>query len=262
MIIKVIIKMLKIPNLFTKKLNAKDLYVSKEMKWLESRFHFRFANWMPDDDSFHEFGVLHVLNDDLVQPKNGFGMHPHQNQEIFSYIIDGELTHEDSEGNKETLSRGAVQYMSAGTGVWHSEINHHDKTTCRFLQTWIYPSKKGLPVQYGSHKFERKDRLNTLLHMICGLKTQGLAPIQLHQDVNVFASEFEKDKEVSYQLKEDRQAYLVNIEGTLNVNNILDMETRSSIRIWGPVNLTFKGIGEDKTKPAAHIMLIEMQKKD
>jgi redox-sensitive bicupin YhaK (pirin superfamily) len=125
-----------------KKLNANDLHVSKNMRWLESRFHFRFADWMPDDDSLYSFGVLHVLNDDLVQPLNGFGMHPHQNQEIFSYIIDGELTHEDSEGNKESLSRGAIQFMSAGTGIWHSEMNNHDKKVCRFLQIWIYPSKK------------------------------------------------------------------------------------------------------------------------
>lgn len=230
------------------------------MKWLESHFHFRFATWRPNEESFYGFGALHVLNDDLVQPLNGFGMHPHQNQEIFSYLIDGELTHEDSEGNKETLSRGAIQYMSAGTGVWHSEMNHHETQVCRLLQTWIYPSKKGLPVQYGSHKFLKNDRLNKLLHMICGLKTQGLAPIQLHQDVNVFASELEKDKEVVYKLKEDRQAYLVNIEGTLKVNNVLELETRSSVRIWGPVDLTFKGIGEDPNYPSAHLMLIELEK--
>jgi redox-sensitive bicupin YhaK (pirin superfamily) len=120
--------------------------------------------------------------------------------------------------------------------------------------------KKSLPVQYGSHSFEKKDRLNTLLHMICGLKTQGLAPVQLHQDVNVYASELEKNKEVSYKLKENRQAYLVNIEGTLKVNDVLELETRSSIRIWGPIDLTFKGIGEDETVPAAHLMLIEMEK--
>jgi len=244
------------------KLDANKMHVSNNLDWLESRFHFRFADWMPAEESFYRFGVLHVLNDDLVQPLNGFAKHPHKNQEIFSYIIDGELTHEDSEGNKETLSRGGVQYMSAGTGVWHSEMNHNNKTVCRLLQTWIYPSKKGLPVKYGSHKFQKKDRLNKLLHMISGLKSDNEAPIQLHQDVNVYASELEKDKEVSYKLKENRQAYIVNIEGTLKTNEIIEMETGSSIRIRGPVDLIFKGIGNEQNRPSAHIMFIEMEKTD
>ena len=101
--------------------------------WLESRFHFRFAGWRPKDPKRRGFGNLHVMNDDIVEPKNGFGFHPHQNQEIFSYILDGELSHEDSEGNKETLGRGAVQFMSAGSGVWHSELNKNKEKQCRFL---------------------------------------------------------------------------------------------------------------------------------
>lgn len=112
---------------------ADSLYVSTPTHWLESRFHFSFAEYF--DPSRSQFGVLRVINDDLVAPKEGFGTHPHRDMEIFSYVLDGELTHRDSMGSSESLYRGSVQYMSAGTGVRHSEFNTGD-TRSRFLQVW------------------------------------------------------------------------------------------------------------------------------
>lgn len=112
---------------------ADSLYVSKPTRWLESRFHFSFAEYY--DPARSEFGVLRVINDDLVKSKEGFGTHPHRDMEIFSYVLDGELTHRDSMGSSETLYRGSVQYMSAGTGVRHSEYNTGPKRS-RFLQVW------------------------------------------------------------------------------------------------------------------------------
>lgn len=251
--------------------------------WLESRFHFNFSGWQSEHNYNSSFGCLHVLNDDIVAPGKGFGFHPHRNQEIFSYIIDGKLSHEDSKGNKETLSRGAIQYMSAGVGVYHSEMNNDPKTYCRFLQTWITPSKSGLPVQYGSKSFSEKDRKNKLLQVISsGInkekeKQNQDQTIQLHQDCNVYVSELDKDKSVQYDLKQNRQLYLVNIEGKLIINNneSIQLETRDSIRIWGPAKLTFSAVGnEDNSKqlakdfrqyvdvgekPSAHFMMIEME---
>jgi redox-sensitive bicupin YhaK (pirin superfamily) len=97
---------------------AASLHVSKPTWWLESRFHFSFADYW--DPQRMNFGALRVVNDDYVQPKAGFGTHPHRDAEIFSYVLEGQLSHKDSMGHKEALGRGCVQYMSAGTGVMHS----------------------------------------------------------------------------------------------------------------------------------------------
>lgn len=254
-------------KLIFEKIGANDLHISRVGGWLESRFHFRFANWRPQDPKRRSFGKLHVLNDDIVEPKNGFGFHPHQNQEIFSYILRGHLTHEDSEGNKETLTRGHVQYMSAGAGVWHSELNNNHKEQCRFLQTWIKPNKVNLAVQYGSYSPKYEDRHNQLFTMISGQYADGKAnsdddkvPIRLHQDVNVYVSEMDHGKSVRYQLGEDRQAYLVCPEGSVQVNGQVELETRAAVRLFGPVDLHIVAKGTEKDEPGAHIMMIEMKK--
>jgi redox-sensitive bicupin YhaK (pirin superfamily) len=113
---------------------------TSDLGWLRSRFHFSFAEYR-NPESVH-FGALRVLNDDLVAPGRGFAMHPHSDFEILSYVVEGTLTHGDSLGNQHSLTRGEVQYMSAGTGVLHSEYNRGDKTL-RFLQMWIFPDEKG-----------------------------------------------------------------------------------------------------------------------
>ena len=238
--------------------------------WLESRFHFRFARWRPKDLKRHGFGKLHVLNDDIVQPRNGFGFHPHRDQEIFSYILRGSLTHEDSEGNKESLGRGAVQFMSAGEGVWHSELNKDKNKECRFLQTWIYPNKKSLPVQYGSKRFDPSERKNKLLHIIDGEskhKKDTKAPITLHQDVNVYVSELDYGKSVQYKLEKGRQAYLVCPEGSVNINDSVELETRAAVRLFGNdivlnIVATHKTGDIDDDSPSAHIMMIELEAED
>ena len=113
-----------------KKLPKENMYTSN-LGWLESRFHFSFADYHNAKNM--NFGVLRVLNDDIIHPKGGFPTHPHRNMEIISYIVDGEITHEDSMGNSETLKRGEVQNMSAGTGVRHSEFNVSKENDLRLL---------------------------------------------------------------------------------------------------------------------------------
>eukprot|EP00669_Euglena_mutabilis_P009765 TRINITY_DN4599_c0_g1_i1.p1 TRINITY_DN4599_c0_g1~~TRINITY_DN4599_c0_g1_i1.p1 ORF type:complete len:219 (+),score=28.73 TRINITY_DN4599_c0_g1_i1:23-658(+) len=119
--------------------------------WLTSRFHFSFAEYA--DPRRDRFGVLRVLNDDVVQPHRGFGTHPHRDMEIVTYIVDGELTHQDSTGTKETLGRGSVQFMTAGSGIRHSEFNHGD-SPLRLVQMWFTPRRSGLAPAYGSHPAE------------------------------------------------------------------------------------------------------------
>ena len=126
-----------------------------DMRPADTYFYFSFANYRDPDNM--NFSVLKVLNDDNVKPNSGFGTHPHQNMEIFSYVVDGHLPHRDSAGNHEVLARGHVQCISAGTGLTHSELNEQDNW-CRFLQIWVLPEARSLPIRYELHKFSSEDR--------------------------------------------------------------------------------------------------------
>ncbi|MFQ5924835.1 MAG: pirin family protein [Dehalococcoidia bacterium] len=228
------------------KISSENLYVANR-GWLISRFHFSFAEYY-NPQNVH-FGVLRVLNDDIVQPSTGFGTHPHENMEIVSYCIEGELTHMDNMGNKETLRHGDVQYMSAGTGITHSEMNDAPDELLRFLQIWILPDKQGATPQYGSKRFSKSDRHNKLLHIVSGKDINSV--IQINQDANIFVSEIEKGKQVVFSLDAGRQIYLVCIEGSLDINGI-ELNKRDAVEISNETQLTFKALQN------AHLLMIEM----
>ena len=218
--------------------------------WLDSRFHFSFADYYNPDNI--RFGALRVLNDDLVEPGTGFDTHPHQDMEIISYVIDGELTHADSMGNQSTLSRGQVQYMSAGTGVLHSEHNRGSKML-RFLQIWILPDRRGHTPNYGEYRFAMADRENKWLPIATGVNNSASdAPVKIHQDVNIFAATLEKDKPLDFSVTQGRQAYLVLIEGSADINGIR-LGMRDAMEITEE-NITITA------EEAAHCFLIEMEK--
>ncbi|KAL4434154.1 hypothetical protein ABPG75_000595 [Micractinium tetrahymenae] len=243
---------------------AEKLAVSKPTWWLESRFHFSFADY--HNPSNTNFGALRVVNDDLVKPKAGFGAHPHRDAEIYSYVLQGELSHKDSMGNYESLGRGCVQYMSAGTGVTHAEMNDGDKT-CRFLQVWITPDRRGHEPQYGSSSYDKADRHNKLLHILGGTGAVPAWPglqkgrcITLHQDANVFVSENDAGVQHDITLGAGRQAYLVCMEGSLTVatgESETHMKQRDAAELVAdkkPDYLSLKAGSE-----GAHFMLIEMK---
>ena len=196
-----------------KKLSKENMGTSN-LGWLQSRFHFSFAEYRNPKNI--NFGVLRVLNDDIIHPSSGFDTHPHSNMEIISYIVDGEITHKDSMGNSETLKRGEVQYLSAGDGIYHSEHNLHQSNDLRLLQIWIIPPKAGLPRLYGSHRYKFEQRDNKLLNIVSS--QDGDSAIKIYQDVNIYVSEF--DKPLEYEIKENRQIYFVQIEGSSTVNGV------------------------------------------
>lgn len=227
-----------------KKIDFNKLFVSN-LGWLKSRFHFSFAEYF-NPQNIH-FGTLRVMNDDIVESQTGFTTHPHKNMEIFSYVLDGELTHGDSMGNIETLQRGDVQYMSAGSGVFHSEMNNHPQKPLRFIQTWILPDKNGLKPQYGSKKFALEDRLDRWLHIL-GDKNSN-AHIHFNQDANIYVSELNAGRMLKIELNSDRQAYLKVMEGSVKIEDAEFMhgdaaEITSSTNILALKN--------------SHVMLIEM----
>lgn len=231
-----------------RKIESKNMG-SSNLGWLKSKFHFSFAEYYNPDNI--NFGVLRVINDDLIQSNTGFDTHPHRDMEIISYVVNGELTHKDSMGNKNTITRGHVQYMSAGTGVYHSEHNF-GKDTLRLLQIWIFPDQKGYKPNYGDYRFNWDDRQNKWLHMVSS--KDGDAIIKINQDINVYSLELEKGKEISFPVKEGRQAYLVQIEGALLVNEV-ELNERDGMEI----------VEEDiliKAQETSHIIVLEMKKQD
>lgn len=222
---------------------------SSDLGWLRSKFHFSFANYQNPDNI--NFGKLRVINDDLVLPQTGFDTHPHRDMEIVSYVVEGELTHGDSMGNQNTISRGQIQYMSAGTGVWHSEHNLGTVTT-RFLQIWIYPDQKNLQPQYGDYRFPWEDRKDQWLHMVSGTKEKGTAPVQIHQDANLYSLELDEGKEIGFSVSPGRQAYLVQIEGISQINGVQMME-RDGMEIVEEELLI-------QAQTTSHFILIELNK--
>lgn len=198
-----------------KKIPFSSLFLA-DHGWLKSRFHFSFAEYR-NPDNIH-YGPLRVMNDDRINGMTGFGTHPHNDMEIITYVLKGELTHQDSMGHKESLGRGAVQYMSAGTGVTHSEMNEGDQEV-HLIQTWIIPSAKGLTPQYGSKAFDLHERHNRWLHLV-GPEWSNSA-ITIYQDANMFASEIDAGKRLSFELQPDRQLYLKVMEGSGIINGIV-----------------------------------------
>ncbi|MBU5486526.1 pirin family protein [Clostridium sp. MSJ-11] len=231
-----------------RKIESKNMG-SSNLGWLRSKFHFSFAEYYNPDNI--NFGVLRVINDDLIESNTGFDTHPHRDMEIISYVVNGELTHGDSMGNKNTITRGHVQYMSAGTGVYHSEHNL-GKDTLRLLQIWIFPNKQGYKPSYGDYRFNWTDRQNKWLHMVSS--KDGNALIKINQDINIYSLELEQGKEISFLINTGRQAYLVQIEGISIINDI-QLDDRDGLEI----------VEEDiliKAKETSHILILEMNKQD
>ena len=221
---------------------------SSNLGWLLSRFHFSFAEYRNVHNM--NFGVLRVLNDDIIYPKSGFDMHPHRDMEIISYVVQGEITHKDSMGNSETLERGEVQYMSAGTGVLHSEHNLHESEDLRLLQIWILPPMKNLPPLYGSYRFTPKQSKGKLLKIVSSL--DGDAQIKIHQDVNIYVSKLSKTKSLDFDLDSERQIYFVQIEGSSLINGV-QLDEGDAMEITKETKVDIEAL-ED-----SHFLFIEMK---
>lgn len=215
--------------------------------WLESRFHFSFAEYYNPKNM--NFGVLRVVNDDIIHPMSGFDTHRHRDMEIISYVVSGEISHRDSMGNTETLKRGEVQYLSAGDGISHSEHNWHKSQDLRLLQIWILPPRQGLDELYGSYKFTEEDRKNKLLNIVSS--QDGDAKIKIYQNVNFYVSELNAAKSLDFSVKNDRQIYFIQIEGISTVNGI-ELDYGDAMKIVDESKLQVEAITN------SHFMFIEM----
>jgi len=182
--------------------------------WLKSAHSFSFANY--HDPRFMGFGPLRVINDDKVAPGRGFPTHPHENFEIFSYVLDGQLEHQDSMGNGSVVGAGGVQYMSAGTGVRHSEFNPSSDSPVHFLQIWVMPD-----VQNQAPRYETKDILPTdkdgkLALFLSGDGREG--SMHIKADTDVYAATLKGSQTIETHLAQGRVAWVQVAKGRVSVN--------------------------------------------
>ena len=181
--------------------------------WLDTSYSFSFADYY--DPKHMGFRDLRVINEDRVAAGQGFGMHPHRDMEILTYIIDGELSHRDSMGRGATIGTNDVQRMSAGTGVMHSEVNQSTKPV-HLLQIWLLPEAEGLKPSYEDRTFTAEEKQNQLCLIASHDGHEGSTTI--NQDASVYASLLDSGKSLELALKPGRHAWVQLVRGELDVN--------------------------------------------
>ena len=185
-----------------------------EHGWLQSRHSFSFANYFnPDQMGFSD---LLVINDDRVEPQTGFGRHPHQNMEIFSYVLEGGLKHQDSMGHQSVIRSGDIQLMSAGRGVTHSELNASSEDSVHFLQIWIVPAQANTEPNYRQKHFTPEQKRGRLCLMLSPDGAQG--SLHIGQDARVYAGCFDGQEQTHWVTDPSRYFYIHLAQGALTVN--------------------------------------------
>ena len=221
------------------------LYPAKERGhanhgWLDSYHSFSFGQY--NDPQKVHFGALRVLNDDSVAGGGGFGAHPHDNMEIVSIPLEGELAHKDSTGNEGIIKKGDVQIMSAGTGLRHSEYNASATKTAKFLQIWVFPKLKNIKPAYGQKNFDVSDRKNKWQVVVSpDTADNGL---NINQDARFALVDLEPGKSIEYQMKwKNSGLYLFVIEGGVKTaDKVLDRRDAIGVTETNEVNI--EAVGE------------------
>jgi redox-sensitive bicupin YhaK (pirin superfamily) len=184
--------------------------------WLDARHHFSFASY--HNPQRQGFGVLRVINDDVVKAGAGFDTHPHQNMEIITYVRRGAITHRDSNGNLGKTEAGDVQVMSAGTGVFHSEFNLESEDT-NIFQIWIEPNRLDVKPRWDSYEFPKDPSSDSLTLLVSG---DGKAPLSIYQNASIYAGNFNEGVKLNHLIK--NQAYILVSEGSVNIEGCLMSE--------------------------------------
>jgi quercetin 2,3-dioxygenase len=196
--------------------------------WLKSRHTFSFANYYNPERM--NFGVLRVLNDDIVEPGMGFGTHQHDNMEIISIPLEGDLEHKDSMGNVAVIKHGDIQVMSAGTGISHSEYNKNQDRRVKFLQIWVFPNKKNVTPRYDQITLNLPDRHNRFQQIVS--PNTDDAGVWIYQNAWFHLGNFDKGINTEYKIKsKDNGVYTFILTGDVTVNDHL-LETRDGFGIW------------------------------
>jgi redox-sensitive bicupin YhaK (pirin superfamily) len=184
--------------------------------WLESYHTFSFADY--SDPRHMGFKTLRVINEDRVEPGQGFGTHPHRDMEIISYVLEGTLAHKDSLGTGSVIHPGEVQRMTAGTGVTHSEFNPSSSQRVHFLQIWILPERTGLPPSYEQRAFPAEEKRGTLRLVASRDGREG--SVTIHQAVDLYTSVLAPGEAVTHCLIPSHSAWIQVARGTITLNNM------------------------------------------
>jgi quercetin 2,3-dioxygenase len=204
--------------------------------WLKSRHTFSFAEY--NNPERVRFGLLRVLNDDIVEGGMGFGAHPHDNMEIISIPLKGALAHKDSTGNEHVINTGDVQIMSAGSGLYHSEYNASKKDEVNFLQIWVFPKERDIEPRYEQKTFKARERTNKFQTVVSPDKINGA--LWINQDAYFSLANLEKDSNVQYSIrKKGNGAYIFAINGSVEAAGE-KLETRDAIGIEDTESIDMK----------------------
>lgn len=228
----------------------KELHYAKDRgtgdhQWLKSKFSFSFADYYNPDRM--GFGLLRVLNDDIIAPGHGFPSHPHRDMEIITVVTEGELAHADNTGKKTVMKPGDIQVMSAGSGIIHSEFNNSDSADVKLFQLWIQTKEHGIKPRHDEKTFEFKD--NEFNLVVSGKKVDNT--LYIHQDAKISLGKFNSEKTVSYELESGNGAFVFVIEGSVEVVDE-KLGKRDAIGISETEKIEL-GINED-----SYVMVVEV----
>ena len=219
--------------------------------WLNAYHSFSFGSWYNPDRV--QFGTLRVLNDDTVAGGMGFGTHPHDNMEIITIPLEGDLAHKDSMGNTEVIRNGDIQVMSAGTGVEHSEFNPNEDKQTKLLQIWVFPNKRNVEPRYQQITLNPEDRNNKLQQILSPNHDDD--GVWIHQDAWFHLGKFEAGKTIIYHIKKEGNGlYFFNLKGEVAVNG-QELSDRDALGITN-----FKTV-EIKSNTNAEFLLLEIPMK-
>lgn len=219
--------------------------------WLNSHHTFSFANYYNPERM--NFGVLRVLNDDIVDEGMGFGTHPHENMEIISIPLEGDLEHKDSMGNTTVIKEGDIQVMSAGTGVMHSEFNKNRDKKVKFLQIWVFPNKKNVTPRYDQISLKEIEKENQFYQILSpSLEDEG---VWIHQNAWFHLGKFSEETSTNYTLKDKSNGvYAFILEGNVKINQ-QELSKRDGFGIWDTENINIKA------EKGSKVLLIEVPMK-
>ena len=207
------------------------------LDWLDSRHTFSFSDY--HDPAHMGFRVLRVINEDWVKPGAGFGMHPHRDMEIITYLLEGTLEHKDSLGTGSVIRPGEIQRMSAGTGVTHSEWNHSKAEPVHLLQIWIVPAEPGIRPSYEQKAFDAAAMRNRP-HLVASPSGRE-GSLTVHQDVNLYAGRLEPGREIPLTLAPNRHAWVQMARGAADLNGVT-LKEGDGAAVTGETRLVLGGV--------------------
>ena len=217
--------------------------------WFHSRHTFSFGDYY-NPEQMH-FGELRVINDNILAPGKGFGMHPHSNMEVVTIPLDGELEYKDDMNNVAVIGKGEIQVMSAGTGVFHSEYNKNKDKLVKFLQIWVYPNKKNVTPRYDQITLDKNERKNKFQQIISpNPDDEG---VWIQQDAWFHLGDFDKGITTDYKIKKSGNGvYVFVLKGEATIED-QKLETRDGFGIWDTNQFTITANTED-----TEILLMEV----